>query len=216
MEPGPYGMIRSMIRTSSFVAALLLVLATRPSLSEAQIYRWVDDRGGRHYSQGIDTVPEKFRKTAVPLDLRNTPAVPSGPAPAGGPAASAASTIQIKFEKGQPIVADATINGTTAAKLVVDTAAARTQIVPRVLTAAGVLPAKDASGETQASGTTGGPTVQIGSLAVGGLRVEKFSVVAQDTARENVDGLLGRDFLDRFQVVIDSDNGIATLSPRGQ
>jgi predicted aspartyl protease len=206
-----------MMRTASFVAALLLVLAARASLSEAQIYRWVDDRGGRHYSQGIDTVPEKFRKTAVPLDLRNAPAAPSGPAPAGGPAASAASTIQIKFEKGQPIVASATINGTTAAKLVVDTAAERTQIVPRVLTAAGVLPAKDASGETQAaSGTTGGPTVQIGSLAVGGLRVEKFSVVAQDTARENVDGLLGRDFLDRFQVVIDSDNGIATLSPRGQ
>jgi predicted aspartyl protease len=212
-----------MIRTASLVAALLLVLAARPSLSEAQIYRWVDDKGVRHYSEGIDTVPEQFRKTAVPLELRNAPSAPSGPAapsgppPAGAPAASAARTIQIKFEKGHPVIAEATINGTTAAKLVVDTGAERTQIVPRVLTAAGGLPAKDASGETQApGGTTGGPTVQIGSLAVGGLRVEKFSVVAQDADRENVDGLLGRDFLDRFQVVIDSDNGIATLSPRGQ
>lgn len=197
-------MIRSVIRTSSFVAALLLVLAARPSLSEAQIYRWVDDQGSRHYSEGIDSVPEKFRKTAVPLELRNAPAAPSGPAPSGGPAASGARPIQIKFDKGHPIVAEATINGTTTAKLVVDTGAERTQIVPRVLTAAGVLPAKDA----------GGQTVQVGSLAVGGLRVEKFSVIAQDTDRENVDGHLGRDFLDRFQVLIDSDNGIATLSPR--
>ena len=211
-----------MIRTASLVAALL-VLAARPSLSEALIYRWVDDKGVRHYSEGIDTVPEQFRKTAVPLELRNEPAAPSvpappsGPAPAAGPAASGARTIQIKFDKGHPVVAEATINGTTTAKLVVDTAAERTQIVPRVLTAAGVLPAKDPSGEIGAAGgTTSGPTVQIGSLAVGGLRVERFSVVAQDTGRENVDGLLGRDFLDRFQVVIDSDNGIATLSPRGQ
>jgi len=211
-------MIRALL-----AAALFLVLAARPLLSEAQIYRWVDDKGVRHYSEGIDTVPEKFRKTAVPLELRNAPAAPSapappsGPAPAGAPAASTARTIQIKFEKGRPVVANATINGTTAAKLVVDTGAERTQIVPRLLTAAGVLPAKDASGEAQArSGTTGGPTVQIGSLAVGGLRVEKFSVVAQETDRENVDGLLGRDFLDRFQVVIDAENGLATLSPRGQ
>jgi hypothetical protein len=72
-----------------------------------------------------------------------------------------------------------------------------------------VLPAKEPSG-------TSAPTVQIASLAVGGLRVEKLSVVAQDADRENVDGLLGRDFLDRFQVLIDTDNGIATLSPKSQ
>jgi predicted aspartyl protease len=208
-------MISSMLRVLSFVGAILFVLATRPSLSEAQIYRWVDDRGVPHYSEGLDSIPTQFRKTAVPLELRNAPVSPSGPTPAGAEASGAttpsgASTIRVKFEKGYPIVVDATINGTTAAKLIVDTGADRTQITPRVLTAAGVLPAKEPSG------TTSAPTVQIASLAVGGLRVEKLSVVVQDADRENVDGLLGRDFLDRFQVLIDTDNGIATLSPKSQ
>jgi hypothetical protein len=207
-----------MLRVLSLVGAILFVLATRPSLSEAQIYRWVDDRGVPHYSEGIDSIPARFRKTAVPLELRNAPVSPSGPAPAGVEAAGAttppgATTIRVKFVKGYGFIVDATVNGTTAAKLIADTGAERTQITPRVLTAAGVLPAKEPSGTPSAP-----TTVQIASLAVGGLRVEKLSVgvVSPIDDRENVDGLLGRDFLDRFQVLIDTDNGIATLSPKSQ
>jgi hypothetical protein len=206
-----------MLRVLSLVVAILFVLATRPSLSEAQIYRWVDDRGVPHYSEGIDSIPAQSRKTAVPLELRNAPVSPSGPAPAGAEASGAtipagATTIRVKFVKGYGFIVDATINGTTAAKLIADTGAERTQITPRVLTAAGALPAKEPSG------TTSPPTVQIASLAVGGLRVERLSVgvVSPIDDRENVDGLLGRDFLDRFQVLIDTDNGIATLSPKSQ
>lgn len=208
-------MIRSMTQAWYLVGAILLALAALPSRVEAQIYRWVDDQGVPHYSEGIDSVPTKFRTTAVPLELKNAPAAPSGPgAPSdpavGGVPPSAATTIQVKFEKGYPAVVDATINNATAAKLVLDTGADQTQIAPRILTAAGVLPAKESSGTTSAT------TVQVASLAVGGLRVEKLSVVAKDSDRENVDGLLGRDFLDRFQVVIDSENGVATLSPKRQ
>ena len=63
-----------MIRTASLVAALL-VLAARPSLSEALIYRWVDDKGVRHYSEGIDTVPEQFRYNRSASTIRPDPGV---------------------------------------------------------------------------------------------------------------------------------------------
>jgi hypothetical protein len=38
------------------------------------MYRWKDDRGMVHYSQGLQSVPEPFRATAVPLGQATSPA----------------------------------------------------------------------------------------------------------------------------------------------
>jgi hypothetical protein len=38
--------------------------------------------------------------------------------------------------------------------------------------------------------------------------------MAHDAALQNADGLLGRDFLDRFTVTIDSKAGVVTLAPK--
>ena len=37
------------------------------SPSTSGLYRWMDDGGRVHYSQGLDSVPEPFRAKAVPL-----------------------------------------------------------------------------------------------------------------------------------------------------
>jgi len=42
--------------------------------SDAGMYRWKDDRGRVHYSQGLQSVPEPFRATAVPLGQATSPA----------------------------------------------------------------------------------------------------------------------------------------------
>lgn len=42
--------------------------------SDAGMYRWKDDRGMVHYSQGLQSVPEQFRATAVPLGQATSPA----------------------------------------------------------------------------------------------------------------------------------------------
>mgnify|MGYP001607221980 CR=1 FL=1 len=42
--------------------------------SNAGMYRWKDDRGMVHYSQGLQSVPEPFRATAVPLGQATSPA----------------------------------------------------------------------------------------------------------------------------------------------
>ena len=37
------------------------------SPSTSGLYRWMDDSGRVHYSQGLNSVPEPFRAKAVPL-----------------------------------------------------------------------------------------------------------------------------------------------------
>ena len=42
--------------------------------STSGLYRWTDDRGRVNYSQGLQSVPERFRATAVPLGQATSPA----------------------------------------------------------------------------------------------------------------------------------------------
>src|SRR5438874_1420019 len=181
------------------VALLLLGPLAR---AHAEIYRWVDDGGVPHYAEGIDSVPQSYRARAVPLGLRTAPA-PRGVSGATGPSADGASRAEIKFTKGQAIVVDATINGRTAAKLILDTGADRTVINPRVLEAAGVSLMRGPSGEIRgATGTARVQTAAVDSLEIGGAKVSNLLVIAHDIEQAAVDGLLGRDFLDQFQVAI--------------
>ena len=204
-------MIRAMIRLAVLVAATLLL--ARPAPADAPIYRWVDERGVPHFVQGIDSVPQKYRSAAAPFDLRRAPGSSRTSAETGaseGPAAT-----EIRFTKGQAIVVDATINGGTSVKLILDTGADRTVINPRALTEAGVSLTEGPTGQIR--GATGSASVQtaaLESLEIGDAKVIDLLVVAHDIEQRAVDGLLGRDFLDQFKVSIDSDNGIATLAPK--
>ena len=204
-------MMNVMSRVAVLVVAVLLL--THPAPADAQIYRWVDGSGVPHFTDGIDSVPEKYRATAVPLGFRNVPGSSAAAAARGGPV-SGGST-EIRFTKGQAIVVDATINGSTSARLLLDTGADRTVINPRVLAAAGVSLAQGPTGQIR--GATGTASVQgaaIETLEVGGAKVSRLLVIAHDIEHEAVDGLLGRDFLDQFKVSIDSDSGVATLAPK--
>src|SRR6267143_142880 len=43
---------------AGLVAGILALVATDVG---AQTYRWVDEKGGVHYVQGVDNVPERYR-----------------------------------------------------------------------------------------------------------------------------------------------------------
>jgi hypothetical protein len=63
---------------------------------------------------------------------------------------------------------------------------------------------------------TGQATVgvhDVASLEIGNVKVGPLKVLAH-TAAHQADGLLGRDFLERFTVTIDSAGGRVTLTPR--
>jgi hypothetical protein len=206
-------MISLMSRVLVLGLVLVGALAVGPSIAFAQFYRWVDERGTAHFAEGLDNVPERYRSTAVPLSMRNSPA-PSAPQPGVAAVAPGAPT-EIRFVPGRHIIVDARINGGPSVKLILDTGAGGTLISPRALAASGVSLtrgtrvgrsrgiAKDVEVEVM--------QVAIDSLEVGGARVGRMLVSSYDMDMPEVEGLLGQDFLGNFNVTIDSNEGVVKL-----
>jgi hypothetical protein len=200
------------IAARSILALLAVAAAAGPGW--AQIFRWIDERGVAHYSEGLDSIPERHRAGAVPLGLRNAPA-PATTGTAGAATAPAGETV-IRYTPGEPIMVDVRINGSATARLLLDTGADRTLISPRALAAAGVRLTRPV-GQGQMFGVTGSDRmdfVVVDSIAIGDARATRLAVAAYEMPMTRGDGLLGRDFLDRFKVNIDSARGIVTLSAR--
>jgi len=201
-----------MRRTAWLLVALFLALRW-PAPADAQIYRWVDDNGVPHFTDGIDSVPDRYRSKAVPLGMKNAPPAPAAP---GAPGAKASGETAIQFIPGQRIMVDARINGNAEARLMLDTGADRTLISPRALQAAGVrLTGPSTTAEvTGAMGSGQMQFIVIDSLEVGESRVGRMPVGSGILPPDVGDGLLGRDFLDQFNVNIDSGKGVVTLTPK--
>jgi predicted aspartyl protease len=200
-----------MLRVACRVLVGLALVAGAAPPAQAQFYQWTDEQGISHYTEGIDNVPERHRSQAIPLGLRNAPA------PAVGATGPPANTV-IRFTPGRHIMVDARVNGSTFARLILDTGAGNTLISPRVLTAAGVsLTRGTAIGRTRGLAKdveVEVTQVVVDSLEVGEARVGRMVVSAYDMEMANVDGLLGQDFLARFNVSIDPTRGIVTLAPK--
>jgi predicted aspartyl protease len=178
----------------------------------AQMYRWTDDQGAAHYSQGLDSVPERYRSRAQLLAYPELPA--TAPAATSGAPEDSKST-RIAFSPGKPIMVTARVNGSGSVQLMLDTGASVTVINPRVLAGLGIGVRDSLRGSVK--GATGSADVLFGpvqSIEVGTARSGPLRVAAHDIEFGVGDGLLGRDFLDQFTVNIDSTAGVVTLSPR--
>jgi aspartyl protease/uncharacterized protein DUF4124 len=195
--------------------SLSLLIAALPALVHAQIYRYTDERGQNHYVDGLQSIPEPHRATAVPLGIRNAPAPPTGgSAPA---AARTAGAAVIKYTPGQRIMVDVKINRAFTAELLLDTGADRTMISPRTLQAAGVAISRPVGTGTitGATGTDRINYVVVDSLEVGEARVGRMPVGSYELSGTGAgDGLLGRDFLDQFKITFDAANGEVHLAPK--
>ena len=177
------------------------------------MYRWTDEQGGIHYSQGIYSVPERFRSKAQLLAFPSSPAAPAeSPSPTGG---EASKVTRIPFTPGKPIMVSAKINGEGSARLMLDTGASVTVINPRVLAGMGIGSHEAVRGSVKgATGSADVLFVPVQSIEVGGARSGPLRVAAHDVDLGQGDGLLGRDFLDQFTVNIDSTAGVVTISPK--
>lgn len=198
---------------SPLILVAFALVAVLPGHADAEIYKWVDDNGVPHFADGIDSVPDRYRARATPVGLKNEPATAGASTTKAGP--SGGTTIN--FTPGQRILVDVKINGSGGTRLMLDTGADRTLVSPRALQAAGVrLTGPTATG--QIVGATGSDRIdfvavdslEVGDARVGRMMVGAFSLPAADVG----DGLLGRDFLDQFNVNIDSGKGVLTLSPK--
>lgn len=195
------------------VGPLLVIVAVLAGAAsvEAQMYRWTDEQGQVHYSEGLGSVPERFRSTAQPLAYPSTPAAPEprkGPPPPPG-------IEKISFKPGAPIAVSAKVNGGGPVTLILDTGADTTVINPLALWRLGIstwfAPRAEIRGAT---GTQQVDVVRIESIEVGQAKAGPLTIIAHDIDFKEVDGLLGRDFLNQFNVNIDSSAGVVTLSPR--
>ncbi len=201
-----------MTRALCLVLVVLATVALAPSIARAQFYRWVDDQGNAHYAEGIDSVPQRYRTSAMPLGYRNSPASTET---VGATSATASAPAEIRFVPGRHIIVDARINSGPTVKLILDTGAGHTLISPRALAASGV---------SLTRGTRAGKTrgvakdveveitqVAIDSLEVGAARVGRMLVASYDMDMNEAEGLLGQDFLGNFNVTIDSNAGVVKL-----
>lgn len=196
----------------SWPLALVLVLALLPGRIAAQTYRWVDERGTVHYSEGLQSVPERYRFQAQPLRFPKPP-----PAPEPQPQAPSAPTgvAKIPFKPGSPILVSAKINGEGPITLLLDTGAARTVVTPLALWRVGISTRNAPRVEVRGvAGTAQADAVQVKSVEVGEAKAGPLFIIAHDAELKDAEGLLGRDFLDRFTVTIDSKEGVVTLAPK--
>lgn len=191
--------------------ALFLALVLLPGVVSAQMYRWVDERGAVHYSQGLDSVPERYRSQAQPLRF---PATPDAPAKRESPAPQPGIT-RIPFKPGSPILVNAKINGDGPVTLILDTGADRTVVAPLALWRLGISTRNTPRGELRGvTGTSQVDVVRVNSVEVGEAKAGPLLIIAHDADLRQADGLLGRDFLDQFRVTIDSAEGFVTLAPK--
>jgi predicted aspartyl protease len=203
-----------MLRAAAVALAIALAGVLLPLPATADIYRYVDERGTPFYVEGLESVPAQYRAGAMPLGMRNSP--PSADAPSAPEKGEAAGSTTIRYTPGQRIIVDAKINGGTPTRLLLDTGADSTLISPLVLSAAGA-PLTRGGTATRITGVTGTSDVQrvaVESIEIGEARVSGLQVVAHDMGQPGIDGLLGRDFLDRFKVTIDSSTGVLTIAPK--
>jgi predicted aspartyl protease len=208
------GYDRHMPRAALVGVALGLLLGAFPPHASAQFYRFTDERGQSHYVDGLHNVPERYRSSAVPLNIHNTPAAAQSSVPA---AAKPAGAAVIKYTPGQRIMVDVRINGAYTAQLLLDTGADRTMISPRTLVAAGVSITRPVATGTMtgATGTDRVNYVVVDSLEVGEARVGRMPVASYELAGTGTgDGLLGRDFLDQFSMTFDAAKGEVRLAPK--
>ena len=188
--------------------ALLLVLALAPP-AFAQLYQWTDADGVTRYTNDHESIPPEYRERA--REIGSPQARPVEP---GQPETPATDPSVIPITGPGPIRASVSING-VGLTLVLDTGADRTVVSPAALARTGL--DTGTSRTVNIVGVTGSASareVVVPLLDVAGVRVGPLAVIVHDVGLADIDGLLGRDVLDRFTLTVDSAGGRAILAPR--
>jgi hypothetical protein len=198
------------------LVAVLPVLAAGSGHAEADLFRWTDAGGVVYYTTDRLSIPDAYRDHAS--EVRHPVARP--PAPISeerlqpGETAPSATTFEWPIQPGAPILVPAYLNG-VALTLVLDTGADRTMLAPEALARAGYGAAPGRPVEVQGvTGAAGAIALSVALMEVAGMPVGPLEVVAYPSPIAGVDGLLGRDVLDGFVLMVDVGSARAILSPR--
>jgi hypothetical protein len=113
---------------------------------------------------------------------------------------------------GRSVIVPVTLNHSVNANLLLDTGASITMISRRVATAL-ALPSTGAGLFSGIGGTVSAPVARVESIKVGDAEVSGMTVSIHDVARfPQFEGLLGMDFLGRFQISVDWTKQLLVLT----
>jgi len=201
-----------------FIILLIILLTILVPSSYAEMYKWVDEKGTVHFTDDPSSIPEKYRQdaeTRKPSKEISTPRPQEKPKPSLPTKVSEPEGIIVDlFRKGELLFAEVILNSRVRRYFIVDTGSSFT-LINRVT--ANELGIRDDENTpyiraASVSGIISVPLVTLGSVRVGDAEVENVETVIYPMAASG-DGLLGNSFLNKFKVVIDSNNGKMTLYP---
>jgi len=130
-----------------------------------------------------------------------------------GPARRGAVIIPVKVS-GRSVIVPVTFNHSLNADLLLDTGASMTMISRR-LAASLAIPSTGAGLFSGIGGTVSAQIARVDSIKVGDAEVSGMTVSIHDVSRfPQFDGLLGMDFLGRFQVSVDAAKRLLVLTTR--
>jgi clan AA aspartic protease (TIGR02281 family) len=193
-----------------FISCLTVLVGSQ--LYAAEFYRWVDSKGVVHFTDNLHNIPEKHRPTATPIQAKESRREPEAPK------AVLPSKASIPIQKnGAIVIVNATLNGKTPARLIVDTGASYTMISTATAKELGIT--WDASSPTvpfhTANGLIQAPLADLESIAVGGMEIRNLTAAIHDALpNTSVAGLLGLNFLTNFRMDIDTQKGVLHLEKK--
>jgi hypothetical protein len=179
-----------------------------PAATWSEVFFWVDDQGIQYYATTLDGIPDLYRDRARRLP---TPGPPPE-TPTDEKATLKKDVVSLPFTPGSPILVTAKIEGAGPVTLLLDTGSDRTLVSPSVLSRLGI--STENGSPVMVKGVTGSSpaqTVLIKSLEVSDAKVGPIMIVSHEADFGGADGLLGRDFLGHFNVMIDPQKQIVTL-----
>jgi hypothetical protein len=152
---------------------------------------------------------ERFFK-ALPPEPSATAVIPSVSS-AGAPQGA---TIVPVLSTGRSTIVAVTLNHSVKANLVLDTGATNTVISRRIAGLLSLRPIGTAAVQT-VGGTVAAPFARLQSMKVGDAEISNLPVLIHDfSADPRYEGLLGMDFLGRYQIGLDSKRQVLVLTPR--
>ncbi|VAX19140.1 hypothetical protein MNBD_NITROSPINAE04-339 [hydrothermal vent metagenome] len=210
--------------TALFILACFLYSASYAG----QVYKWVDDGGGVHFSGDLALVPEKYRDHIEEKNYRrkSRSGVKASSVSTEAKSRLPGSARQRKLERfslrytpyegaASRIIVPVKFNNSVTARMAFDTGAPGLIISPKLAGRLGLYDKNDGMLETMAGGIGGSiPATRtiIDSVQVGGARAQFVPTTITGSISGAFEGLLGMVFVDNYSVNIDTMNHVIVFS----
>ncbi len=195
----------------TWLLLIILLIASFPEISAAEIYRWTDANGRLHFAQSLDQVPGDYRKQAQQQAAKPLGNLQTFDSSSSATAAGSSRVFQIPFRRENSLMrVNVVINGHLDVPFYIDTGASGVSLPAEYAKRLGIQIGPDTPRvQVQtANGVIATPLVQLDSVKLGGARVDGLMATVNPTTSI---GLLGGAFFNNFTYGVDPSSSVITL-----